>query len=156
MEIEEANDNMAKIEALENNGENYIKDYFEDIKREVDLRREDLKLKIDDYSDSIIQSKNKKQVDWIRLSKEVNHLQTEIYKSSNQLDELINRFLIKNFLQLSISTNVYRLETRSTLFIILFKFSFFKDKVDSTLLDATLPVNETLRISHRNEMAAEV
>lgn len=63
MEIEEANDNMAKIEALENNGENYIKDYFEDIKREVDLRREDLKLKIDDYSDSIIQSKNKKQVD---------------------------------------------------------------------------------------------
>ena len=39
---EEAKENMLKVELLEQYAENYIYEYFEDIKRQVDIRREDL------------------------------------------------------------------------------------------------------------------
>jgi hypothetical protein len=41
---------------LEKEPENYIFEYFEDLKRQVDLRREELKLKLDNCSDEIIQT----------------------------------------------------------------------------------------------------
>ena len=55
-EIENAKKNVVEIGLLEKNAENYVYDYFEDIKRQVDIRREDLKFKIDTYSDQIIKS----------------------------------------------------------------------------------------------------
>jgi len=45
---------MVKVELLEQNAENYIYECFEDIKRQVDIRREDLK--IDKYCNRIIKS----------------------------------------------------------------------------------------------------
>jgi hypothetical protein len=55
-EIENAKKNVVEIGLLEKNAENYVYDYFENIKRQVDIRREDLKFKIDTYSDQIIKS----------------------------------------------------------------------------------------------------
>jgi len=49
-ELEEAKASVLKIDQLEKDPESYIYDRFEDIKRQVDLRREDLKFKIDTYS----------------------------------------------------------------------------------------------------------
>lgn len=55
-EIEEASKNLANIETLQKNAENFIYDYFEDIKKKIDLRREELKVKIDEVSDEMIKS----------------------------------------------------------------------------------------------------
>ena len=91
-EIEDAKDNMFKVELLEQNAENYIYEYFEDIKRQVDIRREDLKLKIDEYSDEMIKSVELNQMNLIKLTKEVNQMTTVIEKSKNELKKLITQF----------------------------------------------------------------
>jgi len=91
-EIEDAKEKVVKIEFLEKNAENYIYDYFEDVKRQVDIRREDLKFKIDKYSDEIIKSVELDQMNLIKLSKEANQLTTNIEKSRKNLNELIAQF----------------------------------------------------------------
>ena len=55
-EIEKAKETVLKVDELKKNEEMYIYNFFEDIKRQVDIRREDLKFKIDNYSDEIIKS----------------------------------------------------------------------------------------------------
>jgi hypothetical protein len=91
-EIENAKENVVEIGLLEKNAENYIYDYFEDIKRQVDIRREDLKFRIDTYSDQIIKSVEMDQMNLIKLSKEANQLTTNIEKSRKDLNELIAQF----------------------------------------------------------------
>lgn len=87
-----AKENVAKIEKLEANAESYIYEYFEDIKRQVDLRRENLKAKIDKYSDETIQSIESSQLSYIKLSKDVNRLAENIDKSKNELNEFVAGF----------------------------------------------------------------
>ncbi len=67
--IKTVHEKVAKIEMLEKNSEVYIYDYFEDIKRKVDIRREDLKMKIDKYSDEVIQSIEGTQANLVEGSK---------------------------------------------------------------------------------------
>ena len=53
-----------KFDFVQKNAETYINEYFQSAIRDVDLRREQLKAKIDDYSDVLIESlktKHKKQ-----------------------------------------------------------------------------------------------
>ena len=91
-ELEEARENLFKVELLEQNAENYIFEYFADIKRQVDIRREVLKLKIDNYSDEIIKSIEINQKTLIDLSKEVNQMTTLVEKAKNELNELKSQF----------------------------------------------------------------
>ena len=56
VEIQKANENVEKIESLRKNSESYIYEYFEDLNRQFDIRKEDLKEKIDKYYDKLIQS----------------------------------------------------------------------------------------------------
>ena len=91
-EINKAKENLVKCELLEKNAENYIYDYFEDIKRQVDLRREDLKFKIDTYSDEIIKSVEKDQMNYIKMSKEINIISVNIEKSKEELNESVLQF----------------------------------------------------------------
>jgi DNA repair ATPase RecN len=91
-EIEDARENMCKIELLEQNAENNIYEYFEDVKRKVDIRREELRLKIDNYSDEIIKSVETNQKTLIKLSNEVNQMTTQIEKSKNELNKLTTQF----------------------------------------------------------------
>ena len=90
--IENAKEKVVKIELLEKNPENYLYEYFEDIKRQVDLRREELKLKIDNYSDDIIRSIDDTHMDLIKVSKEVNSMSLNIEKSKEELNKLIEKF----------------------------------------------------------------
>lgn len=76
-EIERTRQNLFKLEPLLKDSENFIYEYFEDIKRRVDLRREDLKVKIDTYSDEIIQSVESTKHNCIK-SKENNPLTSDI------------------------------------------------------------------------------
>jgi GTPase Era involved in 16S rRNA processing len=66
--------------------------YFEDIKRQVDIRREDLKMKIDKYSDEVIQSIEGTQGNLILISKQVNQISTDIEQSKRELDDYVKRF----------------------------------------------------------------
>jgi len=91
-EIDDAKERVAKIRLLEKNAENYISEYFEDIKRQVDIRREDLKFKIDNYSNLIIKSVELNQIKYIKLSKEVNEITENIEKSKKEFDKLTSRF----------------------------------------------------------------
>jgi hypothetical protein len=84
--------NVLKIDQLEKNPESYIYDHFEDIKRQVDLRREDLKFKIDTYSDDIIKSIETTQTNCMKVSKEIEKITQNIDKSKKELNELIIKF----------------------------------------------------------------
>ena len=91
-ELEEAKDSVLKIEQLETNPESYIYDHFEDIKRQVDLRREDLKFKIDTYSDDIIKYIETTQTNCMKMSKEIEKITHNIDKSKKELNEMIMKF----------------------------------------------------------------
>jgi hypothetical protein len=90
--IEEAQKDVADIESIDKDPENYIYEYFEDIKRKVDLRREVLKEGIDTYSDDTIKSINKAQMTCQKLAKEVNKLSKDFDDSKIKLNELISQF----------------------------------------------------------------
>ena len=62
------------------------------MKRQVDLRREQLKLQLDNSSDEIIQSIESAKENCIKLSKETIKISTEIEKSKEELTELVGRF----------------------------------------------------------------
>ena len=91
-EINEAKNNLQKIDNLENDPENHIFEYFEEIKRQVDIRREELKLKLDNYSDEILQSIESAKENCVKLSQESKRLSREIRNSKKELTELIDRF----------------------------------------------------------------
>ena len=87
--------NVFSIESLEQHAEDYIYGYFEDIKRKVDLRRQDVIQKIHNYSDEIIKSIKSTQSNCLELSKGINQLTIEVEKSKRNLNGLIEKFKIK-------------------------------------------------------------
>ena len=91
-ELENAKENVVKIELLEKNAENYIYDYFENIKRQVVIRRDGLKIEIDNYSNQIIKSVELNQKNFIKLSKEVNKITENINKLKKEFNELNAQF----------------------------------------------------------------
>jgi len=78
-----------KIDFVQKNAETYINEYFQSAIRDVDLRREQLKAKIDDYSDVLIESLKTKQLDCVKVSKETNETTEKIKKSKAELNEFI-------------------------------------------------------------------
>lgn len=91
-EIEEAKTTINKINVIQNDPAHYISSYFEDIKTEVNIRRDVFKYEIDKYSDEIIQSVNENQANYIKLSKETSELKAKIKDSKKELNELIDQF----------------------------------------------------------------
>jgi hypothetical protein len=67
--IKEAKESLAQIETLEKNAEGYIHEYFGNIKRQVEIRKEMLKAEIDGYSGGLIRSLDRAQDEFIKLSK---------------------------------------------------------------------------------------
>jgi len=85
-------ENLSDVETLDKNAETYIYGYFKDIKRKVDLRREDLIERIHNYSDEVIKSIENTQCECLKISKEVNQLKVEIEKSKINLNKLTRNF----------------------------------------------------------------
>jgi hypothetical protein len=79
-------ENISFMETLEKNAELYIYEYFEDIKRKVDLRREDLIERIHNCSEEIIKSVESTQQKYLKMSKEVDQLifEVEIFNLKNR------------------------------------------------------------------------
>ena len=90
--IKEAEVNLAKIDQLTNDSEIFIYEFFEEIKRQVDHRRETLKVKIDDYSDDIINKINQTQKKCYILIKTVKLVTAEIEKIRNELNQFTKDF----------------------------------------------------------------
>ena len=90
--LDEARKSVDQIEYLERNSEMYIYDFFNDIKRQVDMRREVLKNKIDECSDDIIKSIESSQATLIKLSKEVTEISINIKRSKNELYRITKEF----------------------------------------------------------------
>ncbi len=77
-EIKSANVTVLIIENSKQDSENYIYSYFEDIKRQTELRREILKDEIDKYSDELIEKINETKSNYIKLSKEDHEIKSNI------------------------------------------------------------------------------
>lgn len=94
--IEEVRFKVITMETMEKDPENYTYEFFEEIKRQVYLRREDLKMRIDNCCEDIIQSINKTQADCNKISKKSNYIIKEyrdVVENANiELTELVNQF----------------------------------------------------------------
>ena len=72
-----------ELKSLEENPEGFIYEYFENIKRDVDLRRERLKQEIDQCSDTIIEEIEKIKSECMKTSKEMDEEPMEINEVIN-------------------------------------------------------------------------
>jgi hypothetical protein len=89
--IEDAKNLVNKIDFIEKNAESFKVEYFQNVIRDVDLRREMLKDQIDNYSDELIASLKQKQKEFINLTKESNEITENIEKSKIKLDTFIQK-----------------------------------------------------------------
>jgi hypothetical protein len=87
--LDEAKNFAKKIDFVQDNAENYINEYFQNVIIDIDLRREVLKAKIDDYSDELNKSIKETQRECIEASKETNDIKEKIEMSKAELDEFI-------------------------------------------------------------------
>ncbi len=88
-EMEELN---RKIETIHTDPDNYIYEYFEEIKRQVDLRRENLKAEIDQYSEILIKQINETQKSCCQLNNIVHEKITDIQVAKNEFIRLKESF----------------------------------------------------------------
>ncbi len=91
-EIIETTSSVEMIDSVRSDPDNYIYEYFEDIKREVDKRRENLKHRIDIYSNEIITEINQCQESLRKLSRDINRITQSIDTSKADLKRLIGKF----------------------------------------------------------------
>ena len=90
--IDKAAEFVNKIDLVSKDPENFIYEYFEEIKQKVDVQREELKLKIDDYSNEIIGQIDQTKTDCIKMAKEINQITTDIENLRTDLNNLVQRF----------------------------------------------------------------
>ena len=90
--IENANTIIYKMKSLVNSSEDYIYEYFEEIKRQVDLRRERLKKEVDDCSDRAIAQVEKTKSDCMKISVSIQEKEKEIEELEKGLQRLKNEF----------------------------------------------------------------
>jgi len=67
--VDGLNKDLKEVEVLRNDPENYISDYFDELTRQVDIRRETLLKEIHQYSDELIQKITKLKQDCFANSK---------------------------------------------------------------------------------------
>lgn len=91
VQLDEAKKSLTKIEVLERNAESYIFQYFEDIKNKVDLRREQLKEKIDIWSQFMIESIQTTQSSYLKISMTIYEINMRIEHSKKALNGYLEK-----------------------------------------------------------------
>jgi hypothetical protein len=93
--IQDLKKNLKEIEAIRKDPENYISEYFGELTRQVDLRRETLIEDIHKYSDELIQKIEKLKQDCVAKSKEAMKASKKIMseKKSKELSDLMGPIL---------------------------------------------------------------
>lgn len=90
--LEGTKQSAANLESISNNPEHYVTEYFEAIKRKVEVRREDFKLRVDEYANEVIKSIDSTKNSFLILSKEISKIAMEIEKTKKEVDSLIENF----------------------------------------------------------------
>lgn len=90
--LEKATEKCTYFEAITKNPESLIYEYFDGFKRMVDLRKKDLKLKIDQYSEELTKSIEATCLKCVKVSNQASLITIEFDKSKNELEELVGRF----------------------------------------------------------------
>ena len=90
--IDKAEESMKKIDLVINDPDNFINKYFENIKGKVETQRVEMKKKIDEHADSILDKVNQTQNDCYKLSKEIQKFSIDIAQYKKELNTLIQRF----------------------------------------------------------------
>ncbi len=92
VEIQQAKKNIETMKSLQLTPGRFISEYFDEIKGQVTLRRDNLKTKIDTCYSEVIHSIEKTQSDCINLALFVDQITINIEKSKKELDDYIKRF----------------------------------------------------------------
>ena len=90
--IENATKVIRDLECLKESPDGYIYEYFEEIKRQVDLRRENLKTEIDTFSDKIIDQIEKTKSECIQMNIQIIEIARDIDISNQELDKIKDYF----------------------------------------------------------------
>ncbi len=81
-----------RLESLRNNPDQYVYDYFEELKRQVDLRRETFKQEIDVCSDQIIRELENKKSELMKLNRTIELITKDIGALFIELKQLEDDF----------------------------------------------------------------
>jgi len=90
--IKDLNKNLNEIETIQKDPENYISEYFGELTRQVDLRRETLIEDIHRYSDELVQKIEKLKQDCVAKSKEATKITDELDTIKAKMNELNSTF----------------------------------------------------------------
>jgi len=90
--IQDFNDNLKEIESIRKDPENFITEYFGELTRQVDMRRETLIEDIHKYSDKLIQKIEKLKQDCVAKSKEATKITDELDTIKAKMNELNSTF----------------------------------------------------------------
>jgi len=90
--IQDLNKKLKEIVAIRNDPENYIYEYFGELTRQVDLRRETLIEDINTYSDKLIQKIEKLKKDCVAKSKEATKIIDDIDTIKSKMNDLNSTF----------------------------------------------------------------
>lgn len=89
MDIEESTSKAYQLLSCINDPENFIYEYFNAIRRKVDLRREALKVTIDEYSNELIMKINEIEPTCKHMAYRMTELTNELHRIENDLNQLI-------------------------------------------------------------------
>jgi len=86
------NKNLREIESIRKDPDNYISEYFGELTRQVDLRRETLIEDIHKYSDELIQKIEKLKQECVAKSKEASRITDELDMIKTKINDLNSTF----------------------------------------------------------------
>jgi len=142
--INDLQKNCQEINLIQKDPSIFVYEYFEDLKREVDIRREDLKFQLDTYSNNLINEITQYQEECSQISNKTNELSKQIESLKKEMNNLIERFdtfdfsdekfdkIIKDATTLKPAV-ASCLETFKSLLVNNKEYSFkFKDKINLT------------------------
>jgi len=91
--LEDLNQKINEVELIRNDKENFIYEYFSDITREVDLRRDTLIRDIEEYSNEIIEDINKLRQECLDSSSDQLKAAEEVFDACKlEINELKDKF----------------------------------------------------------------
>lgn len=91
-EINKILNDAEKLFCIQKDPANYIYEYFEELKTQTDLRREQLKLEIDTFSDELITEINCIQDNCCKMTNDMKEINKVIDGLKAELDALVARF----------------------------------------------------------------